>query len=74
MQTLSLAAPQKSFGDIVELAMSEIDDVFGGGSLGEAMLIGGATGAFVGSFASPAGMAIGGLIGLAVGAVLYELP
>jgi hypothetical protein len=54
-----------------ELVMSEIDAIFGGGSLGEAILIGAGAGAFVGTFAGPGGTAAGALIGGAAGALLY---
>jgi hypothetical protein len=56
---------------IQDLLMSEIDEVFGGGSLGEAILIGAGAGAFVGTFAGPEGTAAGALIGGAAAAILY---
>lgn len=60
--------------DICALSFEELDEASGGASLGEAILIGAATGGFIGSLASPAGSAVGALVGGVVGAVLYELP
>lgn len=57
---------------IQELIMSEIEEVFGSGSLGEAVLVGAGAGAFVGALAGgPPGSAVGALVGGAAGALLY---
>lgn len=60
---------------IQELSAIELDDIFGGGSLGEAILLGAGAGAFVGGLAGNApGAAVGALVGAATGAALYYLP
>lgn len=60
--------------DIVELAAHELDEIFGGGTLGEAVLLGAGAGAFVGGLAGNApGAAVGALVGGVVAAGLYYL-
>jgi hypothetical protein len=60
--------------DVIALNDDELDLIFGGGSFGEALLIGAAAGGFVGSLAGgPPGAAAGALIGGAVAAGLYYL-
>lgn len=56
---------------LVALADDELDKICGGATVGEAVLVGAATGGAIGAFGGPEGAAAGILVGALVGAALY---